>query len=112
MASGCGRDVMHPYAKRKGHNYILTVIDVLSKYAWAVSLKSRSASEVARALFKIVRDSKRCPKILQTDKEKEFYNAELRKFAEKYGVNHYSMKASILERFNHMLKNSMWKYFT
>ncbi|KAL6416454.1 hypothetical protein ACFW04_013454 [Cataglyphis niger] len=75
---------MRPYARlNKGHNYILTVIDALSKY---------------------------------TDKGKEFYNAEVRKFAEKHGVNHYStysvMKASIVERFNRTLKNSMWKYFT
>ncbi|KAL6419026.1 hypothetical protein ACFW04_011615 [Cataglyphis niger] len=64
----------------------------------------------------ITRESKRCPKNLQTDKGKEFYNAEMRKFAEKHGVNHYStysvMKASIVERFNRTLKNSMWKYFT
>ncbi|CAL1671913.1 unnamed protein product [Lasius platythorax] len=34
---------MRPYARNnKGHNYILTVIDVLSKYAWAVPLKSKS----------------------------------------------------------------------
>ncbi|KAM0733642.1 putative transposon-derived protein F54H12.3 [Formica fusca] len=88
---------MRPYARRnKGHNYILTVIDALSKYAWAVPLKSKSASDVARALSKIVRDSKRCPKNVQTDKGKEFYNVE----------------ASIVERFNRTLKNSMWKYFT
>ncbi|KAL6418388.1 hypothetical protein ACFW04_012153 [Cataglyphis niger] len=108
---------MRPYARlNKGHNYILTVIDALSKYAWAAPLKSKSAGEVARALSKITRESKRCPKNLQTDKGKEFYNAEVRKFAEKHGVNHYStysvMKASIVERFNRTLKNSMWKYFT
>ncbi|XP_050453273.1 uncharacterized protein LOC126852477 [Cataglyphis hispanica] len=55
-------------------------------------------------------------RVEQTDKEKEFYNAEVRKFAEKHRVNHYSMysvmKASIVERFNRTLKNSMWKYFT
>ncbi|XP_070162568.1 uncharacterized protein [Polyergus mexicanus] len=106
---------MRPYARlNKGHNYILTVIDVLSK--WAVPLKSKSANEVTRALSKIMRDSKRCPKNLQTDKGKEFYNADMRNFAKKRGVNHYStysvMKASIVERFNRTLKNFMWKYFT
>ncbi|XP_070161393.1 uncharacterized protein [Polyergus mexicanus] len=108
---------MRPYARlNKGHNYILTVIDALSKYAWVVPLKSKSANEVTRALSKIMRDSKRCPKNLQTDKGKEFYNADMRNFAKKRGVNHYStysvMKASIVERFNRTLKNSMWKYFT
>ncbi|KAL6417433.1 hypothetical protein ACFW04_011219 [Cataglyphis niger] len=108
---------MRPYARlNKGHNYILTVIDALSKYAWAVPLKSKSANEITRALSKITRNSKRCPKNLQTDKGKKFYNTEMRKFAKEHGVNHYStysvMKASIVERFNRTLKNSMWKYFT
>jgi len=31
----------------KGHHYILTTIDVLSKYAWAVLLKSKGGSETA-----------------------------------------------------------------
>jgi len=33
---------MHSYSRfNKGYHYILTVIDVLSKYAWAVPLKSK-----------------------------------------------------------------------
>ncbi|XP_070169582.1 uncharacterized protein [Polyergus mexicanus] len=68
---------MRPYARlNKGHNYILTVIDALSKYAWAVPLKSKSANEVTRALSKIVRDSKRCPKNLQTEKFREEARSE------------------------------------
>jgi len=39
---------MHPYFRfNKGYHYILTVIDVLSKYAWAVPFKSKSGSETA-----------------------------------------------------------------
>ncbi|XP_025075762.1 uncharacterized protein LOC112553066 [Pogonomyrmex barbatus] len=34
----------------------MTVIDVLSKYAWVLPLKSKSGSEVAAALSKIFRD--------------------------------------------------------
>ena len=29
----------------RGYHYILTVIDVLSKYAWAIPLKSKGESE-------------------------------------------------------------------
>jgi len=39
----------------KGYHYILTVIDVLSKYAWAVPLKSKSESETANAITEIIR---------------------------------------------------------
>ena len=43
---------MRPYARfNKGYNYILTVIDVLSKYAWALPLKSKNGSDVAAAKY-------------------------------------------------------------
>jgi len=37
----------------QGHKYLLTVIDVLSKYAWAVPIKSKSSSEMIRGLTHI-----------------------------------------------------------
>ena len=57
----------------------------------------------------------KCPKNLQTDMGKEFYNADVQKILKKHDV-HYSMystlKASMVERFNRTLKNDMWKMFT
>jgi len=108
---------MHPYSRfNKGYHYILTVIDVLSKYAWVVPLKNKSGSEMADAITEIIRKSSRHPKNLQTDMGKKFYNADMQRFVKKYGINHYStyfvMKASVIERFNHMLKNDMWEMFT
>ncbi|XP_011684314.1 PREDICTED: uncharacterized protein LOC105447805 [Wasmannia auropunctata] len=88
---------MRPYMRfNRGYHYILTVIDVLSKHAWAIPLKVKSGSDVTKAIAEIIRHDGRCPKNLQTDREKEFYNAN----------------ASVVERFNRTLKNSMWKQFT
>lgn len=109
---------MRPYARfNKGYNYILTVIDVLSKYAWALPLKSKNGSDVAAALSKIFREDERYPRNLQTDQGKEFYNTTVqKKIVKRYNINHYStysvMKASVVERFNRTLKNNMWKTFT
>ncbi|XP_026828644.1 uncharacterized protein LOC113562699 [Ooceraea biroi] len=106
----------NPTRGRTGYRYILTIIDALSKYAWAVPLKRKSGSEVAEMLARIFRDDRRCSRNLQTDEGKEFYNAQVRELARKRGINHYSthsvMKASIVERFNRTLKNEMWKVFT
>ncbi|KMQ91127.1 hypothetical protein RF55_9047 [Lasius niger] len=107
---------MCSYARNnKGHNYILIVIEMLSKYAWAVPLNSKSGNEVTRALPKIMRDDARCPRNLQTDRGKEFYNAEVLRITKKRKINHYLMysvmKASVVERFNCTLKNAMWKHF-
>ncbi|KAL6418571.1 hypothetical protein ACFW04_012008 [Cataglyphis niger] len=108
---------MRPYSRfNRGHHYILTVIDVLSKYALAISLKSKGRSKTANAIAEIIRDSKRCPRNIQTDMGKEFYNTDVQCLMRKHDINHYSMysvlKASVVERFNRTLKNNMWKMFT
>ncbi|XP_077260501.1 uncharacterized protein LOC143896473 [Temnothorax americanus] len=70
---------MRPYSRfNRGYHYILTVIDMLSKYAWAVPLKGKGGSETADAIAEIIRDSERCPSNLQTDMGKEFYNTDHR----------------------------------
>jgi len=46
---------------------------------------------------------------------KEFYNADVQRLINKYGINHstYSViKASVVEQFNRTLKNDTWKMFT
>ncbi|XP_077270172.1 uncharacterized protein LOC143901621 [Temnothorax americanus] len=49
---------MRPYSRfNGGYHYILTVIDVLSKYAWAVPLKGKGGSETADAIAEIIRRS-------------------------------------------------------
>ncbi|XP_018376028.1 PREDICTED: uncharacterized protein LOC108769505 [Trachymyrmex cornetzi] len=79
---------MRPYARfSKGYNYILTVIDVLSKYAWPITLKSKSRSDVTAALSRIFREDERYPRNLQTDQEKEFYNTTVqKKIVKKYNI--------------------------
>ena len=89
----------------KGFKYILTVIDVLSKYAWAVPIKDKSAASVTNAFEKIVSD--RIPKKIWVDEGKEFYNATFKK---KFLINMHSTfnegKAVVTERFNRTLKIS------
>ena len=93
-----------------------TVIDVLSKYAWALPLKTKGGIETSKTFSTIFRDYNRIPKNLQTDQGKEFYNEDFQKLVKKHDINHYStysvMKASVVERFNRTLKNEMWKFFT
>ncbi|XP_018315637.1 uncharacterized protein [Mycetomoellerius zeteki] len=87
---------IRPYSSyNRGRHYILTVIDVLSKYAWAVPLKSKGGSETADAIAEIIRESGRCPKNLQTDMGKEFYNADVQKILTKHNVNHYSTYSTL-----------------
>jgi len=59
---------------------------------------------------KIIRDSGRYPKNLQTDMGKEFYNAIVQELLKKHNIN--TMQAFVVEWFNRTLKNDMWKQFT
>ena len=100
--------------ENKGYNYLLTVIDCFSKYAWAHPIKSKSSQNIIDAFTRIF--SERCPKKLQTDKGKEFINKHFQKYLRDHTVKWFStdsaQKASIVERFNRTLKTKMWRLFT
>jgi len=99
------------------YRYILTCIDVLSRYGWAVPVISKSTKDMLTAFRELFRVSRpRIPQRLQTDKGKEFFNTEVSAMLRKKGIHHFASnsdtKASIVERFNRTVKSSIWVYFT
>ena len=50
-----------------GYRYILTVIDILSRYAWARPLKTKRGTEVAAAFQSIFDADGRIPRLMQAD---------------------------------------------
>lgn len=65
---------------KDGYKYLLNAIDVSSRYAWSVPLKSKTSSAVSRAskqLFEV-----RQP-ILQSHKSNEFLNATVQNLLKK-----------------------------
>lgn len=108
---------MRPYAsKNRNMNYILTAINIFSKKAYACALKSKSATDVKKALEKVLNSLGHPIKNIHTDKGKEFYNNAVREMLRSRNIHLYStfstMKAAICERFNRTLKNRMWKQFS
>ena len=106
---------MQAFSKfNNGFKYILMIIDVFSKFGWAVPLKTKTGIAVAEAFEKIFKEN--VPSMLWTDKGKEFYNTHLTKILRKNNVKLYSTeneeKASVAERWNRTIKTWMWKYFT
>ena len=99
----------------KGVRYLLTVVDVFSKYAWVRPLTRKTGAEVQRAFESIFREG-RTPLKLQTDDGKEFYNKTMTTFFKRYNILHFSTKgdtkASVVERFNRTLKERLYRYFT
>ena len=106
---------MSPYPRaNSGYKYLLTVIDVFSKYGWIVPLKTKTGKEVAMAFQELFTDNAP-PSRLWTDKDTEFYNQQVKRVLIANNVTLYSMeneeKSSVVERWNRTMKN-MWKYFT
>ena len=100
--------------KNSGFRYILMIIDVFSKYGWAVPVKTKTGPEMATALQSIFKENR--PKKLWVDSGKEFYNQDVDKLREKYNIKIYSTnndeKCSVIERWNRTIKTQLWKYFT
>ena len=109
-------DMQEFKSQNNDHNYILTVIDVMSKYAFAVPLKNKKMATIVEA-FKEIFERGRKPKFLRTDQGKEFLNSVFKKFLRNQNVFHFTsknqtIKCAIIERFNRTLKSRMFKYFT
>jgi hypothetical protein len=99
----------------KGVHFWLTCIDVMSKYAWVIPLRNKSAHTVMRGFQEIF--SERKPLKLQTDHGTEFTNSTLQDYMRENGVHHFftynpDIKASIAERFNRTIKEKVYKYMT
>ena len=101
--------------QNRGYHFILTVIDLFTRYAWARPLKTKRGKEVAAAFKDIFREG-RIPQRIQTDQGKEFENRDVRALFHDHKIELFSVKsaykAAIVERFNRTLKSRLWKYFT
>jgi len=108
-------DVQKIKYQNSHNNYILTVIDCFSKYAWAIPIKTKHATNVQQAFEKIIEGSKRKPLKLHVDGGNEFKGI-CKKYLEELNIQLYitesEKKAAIVERFNKTLKERMWRMFT
>lgn len=109
-------DVSSIKKENNGYTFILTLIDVFSKKAWAVKLKNKASTSCLNAYKEILKKSKRICGKLHTDKGLEFYGKPFKDFLKSKNILLYStkseIKGSIIERFNRTLKEKMWRYFT
>lgn len=98
-----------------GNRYILVIIDVFSRYAYATPMKNKSGRATLKAIQKIFKKGGK-PLKLFADKGKEFYNKHVKRYLKSNRILLYSTenetKASIVERFIKSLKTRLYKIFT
>ena len=107
-------DVQNLSQYNDGYRYILTCIDVLSKYSWMIPIKNKKGTEITRAFKKILKEGRK-PSKIQSDAGKEFLNREFQDLLKKRGIGYFvsnsEKKASVVERFIRTIKSKMWRYF-
>ena len=101
----------------QGYRYLMTVVDVLSKYAWAEPIKSKTGKDVTAPFKKILKRSDgRTPCRIQTDDAKEFYNKTFQALMKQKDIRPFptsrDTKSSMIIRFDGTLKKRMYHYFT
>ena len=106
---------MIPYAEiNKGYKYILTCIDVFSRVAQALPVKSKSALDMVKVINSMLNSVS--PRHIQTDQGKEFYNKPVQDLLKSRRIKHYSVysqfKCALVERFNRTLREKYNRYFT
>ena len=94
---------------KNGVKYLLTVIDVFSRYVWMVPLKTKTGLEVTNALKKIFQYRKGSK--LWVDRGREFYNKHVQELIPLYSTENEE-KSSVVERRNRTMKEKMFKYFS
>ena len=98
----------------KGIKYLLCVIDLFSKYAFAVPLKDKKGISIVNAFQSILNESKRKPNKIWIDKGSEFYNASFKKWLQDNDIIMYSAnnegKSVVAQRFIRTLKSKIYKY--
>ena len=105
--------------KNQGYRWILTGIEILSRYGFAVPVKRKDTSHMTEAVDRLLQDFKtgfgKFPNVVQFDDGKEFYNVGVKRLLESKNIKYFSTKsdkkAAVVERFNRTLKTMMRKYF-
>ena len=73
--------------QNNGMRYLLTVIDVFSKFAWAIPVHYKDAKAITTAFGQVLRTANpRHPQRLQTDKGKEFFNSDFQALMKRHGI--------------------------
>ena len=100
---------VHRYAAvNKGMTFIVIVLDVFSRFAYARGVKNKTGKVVAKALSEILRESGTSPEFMWSDAGTEYYNHNVHSLLTRHNVKLYStyntIKASIAERFIRTLR--------
>ena len=103
--------------------FLVSVIDIYSKYAWVVLLKDKKGITITKAIQKALDESERKASILGhklnkiwADKDSEFYIISMKSWLQDNDTEMYSThnegKSLVTKRIFRTLNNKIYKYMT
>ena len=103
------------YNNRK--RYVLTCIDLFSKYAWAEPITNKTATSVRNAMERILDSLDRQPSAILSDNGSEFQNQfnsmlQLRNIKHIYSSSYAPQTNGAIEKFNKTLKYAIFHHLT
>lgn len=102
--------------KEKSVGYLLTIIDVYSRYAWVIPLNNKKDTTILLAMKKFFKNIKWRPANITTDLGSEFISKKFKNYMRKENVEMWYADTSdhnrvgIVERFNKTIRNLIKKY--
>lgn len=102
-----------------GYTYIITGIELLSRYGFGIPVKNKSGKVVAEGLAILLEEFKDrfygYPKAIQFDEGVEFLNKDVKALLGSHDITYFTThskrKASIVERYNRTIKTKILKLF-
>ena len=99
----------------KGIKYLLCAVDLFSKNAWVIPLKSKKGISIVNGFQKIISKGRK-PNKIWTDQGTEFYNNSFKNFLKMNNFKMYSTfnegEFVVPERFIRTFKNKIFKHMT
>ena len=105
------------YAKYNDNfRYILSVIDVFSKFLYLIPVKTKSGPAVTAAFLSVFDDkpklNSRRPVWVRTDKGMEFLNKHFQEMLQFQVCRNPDVKCAVVERAQRTIRDRLYKYFT
>ncbi len=104
-------DMSNIKSSNNNTTFLLNCIDIYSRYVWSFPLLNKSAKTVLDHFKKIPIEIKN----VFSDRGKEFFNDQFKRYCEQKNINHYTTYSEIkcphVERFNRTLKSKMYVHF-
>ena len=101
---------------KKGIDFLLRVIDILSKYGWVVPSKDKNGITITDVFQKILNESGCKSDRIWVDRRSDFYNKTMNLWLEKSDIEthstHIEEKSLVAEVFIRTSKNKIYKYMT